>query len=255
MKNLILIALTLTSLTYAQNEPDASVNLALSLDANVSGSVSEGRGKPTDILFNPKTGNYENETRWAEYGVKSQENLGKQKPFWWKVEWEEEKLINYITFGGTYDNQPQPNTTWIISYKKEKDWEVIDYGVGGWIDSGIYEWKPENMQPIKTKGIKVELYSNGKEDLVSIHLRGRGGKSQSEDDTSTETKATLIQLLPYEKEPVKVKESFQTIIDYKNLSNELLINKLIELEYLLKAQDKKIEILENRMSNLHSGEK
>jgi len=40
------------------------------------------------------------------------------------------------------------------------------------------------------------LYSDGNSDLVSIHIRGRGGLSRYNDDRSTTTKATLIQYLP-----------------------------------------------------------
>ncbi|MEM9867632.1 MAG: T9SS type A sorting domain-containing protein, partial [Bacteroidota bacterium] len=44
--------------------------------------------------------------------------------------------------------------------------------------------------------LRVQVYSDGNSDLVSIHLRGRGGTSSRIDDSATETKATLVQYLP-----------------------------------------------------------
>ena len=94
--------------------------------------------------------------------------------------------MNYITFGGTYANQPQPNTRWEVSYNNGI---VLKEGTGGWLDSGILELKLD--KPISASSIKVEVFNS-----KSIHLRGRGGFTEIEDDRSTKPKATLIQYLP-----------------------------------------------------------
>ncbi len=199
---LLIITLLLPIFGEAQQQPDANVNLALSVDATLSGSVpvGTGRGTPLDILYDPSIGNYASVTQFNEYGVAVSEDLGTPtigNGLNWQVTWTTAKQINYITFGGTYPNQPQPNTAWRISYRNNAVWTIIEEGTGGWIDSGIYVWDITDQQPITADAIKVELYSDGVNNLISIHLRGRGGDSTYGDDSATLPKATLIQLLPY----------------------------------------------------------
>ncbi|GGD74282.1 hypothetical protein GCM10011412_09920 [Maribacter cobaltidurans] len=181
------------------NTANASINLALLSDAIVQGSVEGGRGVPKDILFDPTTNDYFQATPFNEYGVAYQENLGTvgiQDAFTWRVDWISSKMVNYITFGGVFPNQPQPNTLWRISYRSGNTWTILEEGQGGWLDSGIYEWGGSTETPIQIDGLRVQIYSDGTNDLVSIHLRGRGGVSNSTDDSNTEPKATLIQYLP-----------------------------------------------------------
>jgi uncharacterized repeat protein (TIGR03806 family) len=185
--------------SVADNIADAEVNLALLPEAVLSGSVANGRGTPEAILYDPVSENYVTPTRWNEYGVAYNTNLGRpsaENGFTWEVAWPTPKNINYVTFGGTYPNQPQPNTMWRISYLRNGLWSVLEEGRGGWIDSGIYEWGGASQSPIEADALRVQLYSDGSNDLVSIHLRGRGGVSTSIDDSATQTKATLIQYLP-----------------------------------------------------------
>ena len=90
------------------------------------------------ILYDPVTENYYTPTRFNEYGVAYGENLGRpgaEDGFRWQVDWSSTKLVNYITFGGTYPNQPQPNSMWRISYLRNGTWTVLEEGKGGWIDS------------------------------------------------------------------------------------------------------------------------
>ncbi|MGB7450247.1 MAG: PKD domain-containing protein, partial [Ornithinimicrobium sp.] len=181
------------------NAPDADVNLALLPDAVLSGTVTGGRGTPRTILYDPSKEGYFIPTPYNEYGVLYKENLGRpgaDEGFKWQVDWESPKLVNYITFGGTYPNQPQPNTLWRVSYLRNGNWTVIEQGRGGWIDRGIYEWGGASQPPVEAEALRVQLYSDGNSDLVSIHIRGRGGLSRYNDDRSTTTKATLIQYLP-----------------------------------------------------------
>ena len=199
---LLIITLLLPIFGEAQQQPDANINLALSVDATLSGSVpvGTGRGTPLDILYDPSIGDYASVTQFNEYGVAVSEDLGIPtvgNGLNWQVTWTTAKQINYLTFGGTYPNQPQPNTNWRISYRNNAVWTIIEEGTGGWIDSGIYVWDITDQQPITADAIKVELYSDGINNLVSIHLRGRGGDSTYGDDSATLPKATLIQLLPY----------------------------------------------------------
>ena len=181
------------------NEPNDNLNLALLTEATLSGSVSGGRGAPEDILYNPAISNYHVITAFNEYGVSFNENLGTpdvDSGFKWQVNWSNVKYINYITFGGTYPNQPQPNTMWRISYRLDGNWIILDEGQGGWIDSGIYEWGGATQNPIEADALRVQLYSDGVNDVISIHLRGRGGTSSNTgSDSSTTPKGTLIQYL------------------------------------------------------------
>lgn len=184
------------------NLPDSDVNLGLVDDATLSGSVVNGRGNLSEILYDPIKEDYFTNTSWNEYGVGFRENLGRPGPnegFEWRVDWETLKAFNYITFGGTYTNQPQPNAVWEISYLSQGVWYTLEEGVGGWIDSGIYEYDGLFEKPVVAKALRVRIYSDGVNDLVSIHLRGRGGVSFGVDDSDTFPKATLIQYL--QKEP------------------------------------------------------
>jgi hypothetical protein len=185
--------------SVANNPADANINLALLPDAILSGTVTAGRGTPQAILYDPSKDDYFVRTSYNEYGVAFRQNLGRpnaEDGFRWQVGWDSPKLINYITFGGTYSNQPQPNALWRISYLRNGTWTEIEQGRGGWIDSGIYEWGGASQSPIEADALRVQVYSDGNSDLVSIHLRGRGGLSNSIDDRATSTKATLIQYLP-----------------------------------------------------------
>tara|TARA_R110002111_G_scaffold296_1_gene2761 strand:- start:15459 stop:20003 length:4545 start_codon:yes stop_codon:yes gene_type:complete len=183
----------------AVNEPDESINLALLEDATVTGSTPDGRGRPQAILYDPSIDDYFIRTDWNEYGVAFGQNLGRPEAdngFKWQVDWTVPKAINYVTFGGTYANQPQPNAMWRVSYLNNDEWITIEEGQGGWIDSGIYEWDGRYESTITAAALRVQVYSDGETDLVSIHLRGRGGISNYRNDSGTETKATLIQYLP-----------------------------------------------------------
>ncbi|WP_370091632.1 PQQ-dependent sugar dehydrogenase [Winogradskyella sp.] len=191
------------TITDTINNPNPLINLALLPSAQLSGSVAQGdgRGTPLDILYDPLAGDYKVITSFAEYGVDYQENLGPvnaENGFYWRSDWSSPKFVNYITFGGTYPNQPQPNTHWRVSYLREGNWITIEEGVGGWINSGIYQWVGTNQPPIFAEAVRVQLYTSGSNDLVSIHLRGRGGDTQQgAEDTHTEPKASMVQFRPF----------------------------------------------------------
>ena len=180
------------------NTPDDNLNLALLPEAVLSGSVESGRGTPEVILYNPAINNYETVTSYNEYGVAFGQNLGKptiEEGFKWQVNWPNVKYFNYLTIGGSYPNQPQPNSMWEISHRKDGVWTVLANGQGGWIDNGIFEWGGSGFNPIEADAIRVRVYSDGVNDLVNIHLRGRGGISNSVNDSATTPKATLVQYL------------------------------------------------------------
>ena len=186
------------------NTPDENINLALLDDATLSGSVSGGRGPIEAILYDPSIDDYTIRTDWNEYGVELGENIGRpdvDNGFLWQVDWSTPKAINYITFGGSYANQPQSNALWRISYLSNNDWVTLEEGQGGWIDRSVYEWDGTAEPPITADALRVQIYSDGETDLVSIHLRGRGGLSNNTDDRAIVKKATLIQYLP-QREPI-----------------------------------------------------
>ncbi|WP_439152381.1 PQQ-dependent sugar dehydrogenase [Winogradskyella sp.] len=181
------------------NAPDDMINLALLPSARLAGSVTNGRGSLEEILYDPRIENYYTSTDYNEYGVHYMQNLGTpdiNDAFNWEVTWPTEKYVNYITFGGAYLNQPQPNSMWEISYFSDGNWVTLDSGQGGWINGGIFEWGGGTQTPVETLGVRVQIFSDGNYDLVSIHLRGRGGTSLIEaDDSATTPKAALIQYL------------------------------------------------------------
>ncbi|MCM8543242.1 MAG: nucleoside hydrolase, partial [Lentisphaeraceae bacterium] len=182
----------------ANNSSDDQVNLALLPSAILSGSATNGRGTPGEILFDPKKNDYAYKSSWNEYGVSYGANLGRpsaDEGFSWQVSWPIPKKVNYITFGGAYANQPQTNTVWKVSYLLDGTWTVISQGTGGWIHGGIFEWGGLNQAPVTAEAVRVQVYSDGNSDLVSIHLRARGGYSNNIDDHNTNPKATLIQYI------------------------------------------------------------
>ncbi len=73
----------------SDNDPDDSINLALLDEAILSGSVSNGRGTPDAILYDPLLQDYRMRTNWNEYGVNFGENLGRpdaDNGFLWQVD-------------------------------------------------------------------------------------------------------------------------------------------------------------------------
>ena len=180
------------------NLPDDNSNLALLPEATLYGTAINGRGNPEDILYDPSINAYHVVTNWNEYGVNFGEDLGTvgiDDGFKWQVNWPNVKYINYITIGGSYANQDQANSMWKISHRKDGVWTTLASGTGGWIDDGIFEWGGPTFNPIEADAIRVQIYSDGTNDLESIHLRARGGISNSNNDATTTPKATLIQYL------------------------------------------------------------
>lgn len=216
---------------FAQTNPiDSLSNLALAEDAIIKGSAINGRGIPSDILYNPKTKDFQTDSRFAEYGLK----FGATDSLILSIQWKEPKLINYITLGGCYPNQPQTQSTYNISVLSEGKWITIEKGVGGWLNNGIFEWRVD--KPLLVDAVVISLYGK------SIHIRGR------KDDT----KAVLIQLLDYNDEvvienPVNVAEG---IID----ANKAMLEEFVKMKAEINILKKKIEVLKNRINNLHSNE-
>lgn len=208
MKNLIkLIVLAFAFTAFAQtNIPDEKINLALEDDAKVISNVVNGRGEVLDIFYNPLTQAYATQSNYAEHGVRY--NQTSKEVLYLQVQFDEPKFINYITFGGSYPNQPQTNTSWKILYKNNADFITLEEGVGGWIDGGIYVYNKQ--LPITATAIKVEL-----QNVNSTTLRSRGAKSESIDDSATATKASLIQFLPY--------DGYEETPELTELEKELLI--------------------------------
>lgn len=183
----------------ALNESDPLVNLALAEDVTLSGNAgTDARGEPNHILYDPATATYAVKSDWNEYGVAGDLNLGVvdiDNAFYWMAEWEAPRLVNYITFGGCYPNQPQAQTLWQVEYRLGDEWAILESGQGGWLTNGIFVWGGEDQSPITVDAIRVRIYSAESNDLVSIHLRARGGISNRTNDSATTPKATLIQFI------------------------------------------------------------
>ncbi|MFC0605701.1 fibronectin type III domain-containing protein [Winogradskyella pulchriflava] len=183
------------------NTPDDNLNLALLSEATVRGSIDGGRGTPDHILYDPSINDYYITSDYNEYGLDHnaviEASNNPDDGLTWQVNWDNVKYINYITFGGVYttNDQEQPNTMWRISYRRDGIWTVHDEGLAGWVNGGIYEWGGVAFNPIEADALKVQLFSDGFNELKSTHLRGRGGVSFNIDDSATTPKATLIQYL------------------------------------------------------------
>jgi len=190
--------------TDTTDDPNPFVNLALIHSAQLSGSVDpgSGRGTPIDILYDPLVGDFKVITNYAEYGEPFNFNSGAvdaENGFYWRVDWPNPRFINYVTFGGAFANQPQINTAWRVSYLNDGNWLTIDEGIGGWINGGIFQWDGSNTAPLFAEALRVQLFSDGSNDMIGIHLRGRGGSTQlGGDDVPTEPKASLVQFLPFD---------------------------------------------------------
>jgi len=156
------------------NSPDPMVNLGCLESAVVTGSIpeGEGRGIPTDILWNPATESFLTESQWHEYGMGYDQTMGgitRENPLYLQVEWPTPKNINYITATGPYDNQPQPHTGWAIQIwvddgwqdlaKAENGWEADTLrGVGGWVSNGLLQWR--GLEPVVTTKVRFTAYAN-----------------------------------------------------------------------------------------------
>jgi uncharacterized repeat protein (TIGR03806 family) len=187
------------------NVPDNMVNLGLVTDAELAFVTNTPvRGAPDHILFDPVENNYFIPNEYNEFGEAFESNIGtvdEENGFEWRVNWDNPKYINYITFGGAYPDQPQPNTMWKISYFFNGNWITLAEGQGGWIDSGIFEWGGTDRIPIIAEALRIRAFSDGENPVESFHLRARGGIAgccgqNPIDDSATSPKATLIQYLP-----------------------------------------------------------
>lgn len=269
MKNIKIFALTylitllsLFALNAQTNIADSLVNLALSNDVKISSNLPENsRGVLTDILYNPVTKDYETSTTpFNEYGIpfsRSLSSIGLEN-YTYEIEWSELKNVNYISFGGTYPNQPQPNTNWDISYNDGSKWIIIERGTGGWIDSGFFVWKTE--EPLAMKKIRVKFTGDGQNAVTNIHLRGRGVLNRYEKQDSI--KATLIQFLPYKnlsKDEIEVKGTYKVYQDsqlkFEHLNSKKVLdsasnikNKFPESKVIVKRPD--LEYLKGEGGNL-----
>jgi hypothetical protein len=196
----------------ARNKKDKMVNLALLHEAVVSGlydynEVQNLRGHPTDMLWDPKTGDFHNnDSWWGEYGMPWQYDAGyltHDNPFYWMVEWATPKNVNYFTWGGCYGNQPQPFTPWAVEYWDGAAWVELASGAGTDRDAGTYlydsksriydfegmgvdsstnsTWRSE--EPIQTTKLRLAVWSDGIDPLFSFHVRGRGGRTRNWDET------------------------------------------------------------------------
>ena len=105
------------------------------------------RGHPTDMLWDPKTGDFHNPNSWwGEYGAPWQHDAGyvtREDPFYWMVEWATPKNINYFTFGGCYGNQPQPFTPWAVEYWDGEQWVELASGAGTDREAGEWQYDSE----------------------------------------------------------------------------------------------------------------
>ena len=81
--------------TGADNAPDADVNIALLPDAVLTGTVTDGRGTPDAILYDPVADDYVIRTNYQRIrGGLFRVNLGRpgaEDGFEWRVNWDTPK--------------------------------------------------------------------------------------------------------------------------------------------------------------------
>ena len=195
----------------ADNSMDAMVNLGLLDEAVVSASFKAGelantRGTPYELLFDPVKGDFHSTgTPWGEFGHPWQHDAGYveyEDPFYWMVEWVTPKNVNFFTWGGSYENQPQVTTPWAVEYWDGSAWVEVASGVGTDRDAGTYlydsngaiydfvgigvdsltnsTWMSET--PIQTTKFRLAVWSDGIDPLFSMTLRGRGGSCMNWDE-------------------------------------------------------------------------
>lgn len=195
----------------ADNEKDAMVNLGLIGEAVVSASFKAGelantRGTPYELLFDPVKGDFHCVgTPWGEFGHPWQHDAGYvtyEDPFYWMVEWPVPKNVNYFTWGGSYENQPQVTTPWAVEYWDGSAWVEVASGIGTDRDAGTYlydsngkiydfigigidsltnsTWMSET--PIQTTKLRLAVWSDGIDPLFSMTIRGRGGSCMNWDE-------------------------------------------------------------------------
>jgi hypothetical protein len=204
----------------ADNELDPMVNLGLLPEAVVSANINllegdenyhEGRGQPIDVMFDPVRGDYHNKnTAWGEFGYDYDYVIGypdnADDGFQYIVEWPVPKTVNFITWGGIYGNQPQPNTIWELQYWDGEAWEILIDGIGGTFDEGdtLWPYTPGvdsdaqsiwmTEDPITTTKMRLCAFSDGVNPFWSFVIRCRGGACISADDERDNPfKAVLVQ--------------------------------------------------------------
>lgn len=218
MKNLFLLLIFVSFSSFSQiNVPNETVNLLLE-GAKITGSVTDGRGLPADIVYNLEKGNYNtgDVSKYAEYGVNQGEKFD---VFYWMATWETPIRVNYITLGGSYSNQSQDSTSWNITYIEDGVSKTLAEGVGGWLSNGVYEWKNEEGYITITQ-LRFEAL-NG----VSTHLRGRGGSASGfgSDDSKNIQKSALVQLLP--KDEIEEEEDIASVGSYEIYKDSIFVDK------------------------------
>jgi len=195
----------------ATNEMTDKINLALLDEAVVSSfydykEIQGLRGHPTDMLWDPKTGDFYNpNTSWAEFGLPYNYDAGyvtHDDAYYWMVEWPVPQNINYFTWGGCYGSNPQTFTPWAVEYWDGATWVEAASGVGTDWNAGTWLYDSVGREygfnglgvekntfstwtseiPIQTTKFRIAVWSDGIYPLYSFEIRGRGGQTKSWDE-------------------------------------------------------------------------
>ena len=195
----------------ATNEKDESVNLALLDEAIVSSNLTpknhpDGRGQPADMLWDPRTGDFNNiHTSWGEFGYDYGFDAGVtpyDSAFYWMAEFPVPMNINYFTWGGVYGAQaPQRDTYWAVEYCDNDVWVELASGIGTDRETGTWLYDSQGNQyafagmgvdsttnstwqseePVQTTKFRLAVWDPNYS-LWSFHLRGRGGQTKNWDE-------------------------------------------------------------------------
>ena len=196
----------------ATNKVTDKINLALLDEAVVSSlydyqEIRNLRGHPTDILWDPATGDFKNpNTSWGHFGMPYCYDAGyltQDDPYYWMVEWPVPKNVNYFTWGGVYGSQPQPYTPWAVEYWDGAKWVEAASGIGTDRSAGSWQLDSQGREvdfwgigvdymtnatwtsdpPIQTTKLRLAVWSDGLDyPLFSFHIRGRGGRTINFDE-------------------------------------------------------------------------
>ena len=170
LTNMVVVGIILLALSFStgfgqgDNSVDPLVNLGCLAEAMVSGSVDtsmDGGKLPGDILWDPSTNDYKQESSWHEYGLGygvTAGGLTPENPMWWMCEWPTAKNINFITVVGVYGNQEQISTGWSVQIDVDGAWVNLAKADNGWpADTlkGITGWLNDALLEIKLIDLQI----------------------------------------------------------------------------------------------------
>ncbi len=164
------------------------------VSTNVPDFKAGVRGALRDLIYQPPAGKFISDSKWHEIGVGGGADLGvldESSAVTWTARWAEPRSINFLTLSGTYPNQPQPKTAWLVEVQVGGQWQTLERGTGGWYDSGRFVWGWPGAVALPVEALRVRVFSPDEQTPVrSIHFRGEEGFSWFDGNLPAEANVT-----------------------------------------------------------------